>query len=819
MLDDDRLHGPRFEYSEAAVTEILDFLSSNSAGTVTADGSIDPSQLQIVCQYVERTIVPRKAGAGAGPVRIDAADLEGRAGLDQVLSRFYRRTIESLPGDQAHRAEALCEQGLINREGRRLSLEQGQIVDEYGVTLVTLQALVDGRLLRADPRVGSVYYELAHDTLVPAIRADREARLARRRRRRNRLLAALVALAVLVGLVATAIIASSGSGDGGPSDVVAPPPPPPSLAAGEQDTATLDAATPSREFTVTAAGAAPLEVRVEPDPNLDVVVVATDAAGGTRSQDQLGNGGVERLVIPHGAETDDEYVIQVTSLAPPDAGFTIAVGEIEPDDLAVGEASSGAIAAEGDVAVYSLTLGDGDQAIVDVVPQLEDAAEASGDTEAKATLDPTIELIDPTSDESRSIVDAGGPGVAERAIVSRPGPTLVVVRGKTTTGGFTIEVTDKSPEVPIGRATAGAIDQVGAVSEFSFAAEPGAAHAVLVAPDLQLDGVLGITGGSEPRTVDRVRQGRPELAVVVADGADVDLQVSGFESSVGSFDLTVSPAATQPEPDAAVSGSGLAVYDVPLAEGETKLLSVAPAADTTEIELVWFAPDGAIAGTALSSGDQPASLTIDGAAGPHRVVVVPRSTVEGEAPSGYVVTSTSEQAYIDAFAALLDDIAALEQRTEQYGTDRTALEAELFGGDPVADPGQDFAATLNAYQAGHRELAEQYASDVQPMIAALEAAPLPVSPFGDLDAVRDAAVRHYRSWLDFVDEYQRAIELWTFDVLGGRTTENLVDDARNRMRPFIDETANSFTDLCTALSDEQPPSGSFQGTIAAECES
>jgi hypothetical protein len=105
------------------------------------------------------------------------------------------------------------------------------------------------------------------------------------------------------------------------------------------------------------------------------------------------------------------------------------------------------------------------------------------------------------------------------------------------------------------------------------------------------------------------------------------------------------------------------------------------------------------------------------------------------------------------------------------------------------------------------------------MIAALEAAPLPVSPFGDLDAVRDAAVRHYRSWLDFVDEYQRAIELWTFDVLGGRTTENLVDDARNRMRPFIDETANSFTDLCTALSDEQPPSGSFQGTIAAECES
>ncbi len=36
--------------------------------------------------------------------------------------------------------------------------------------------LVDNRLLRADPRVGSVYYELSHDTLVKPIRNSQKRR-------------------------------------------------------------------------------------------------------------------------------------------------------------------------------------------------------------------------------------------------------------------------------------------------------------------------------------------------------------------------------------------------------------------------------------------------------------------------------------------------------------------------------------------------------------------------------------------------------------------------------------------------------------------
>jgi hypothetical protein len=457
--------------------------------------------------------------------------------------------------------------------------------------------------------------------------------------------------------------------------------------------------------------------------------------------------------------------------------------------------------------------------IVDVDPRLDedDATDASSETEAKATLDPTIEVIDSTSETNRPIVDAGGPGVVERAIVSRPGQSLVVVRGKSTAGAFTIAVGDKSPEVPVGDTAAGAIDEVGATSEFTFTTDPGAVHAVLVAPELQFDAVLGITSGSDPRSVDRVRQGQPELALVAADDQRVDLEVSGFESSVGSFDLSVSGASTAPTPDVGVAGAGLQVYDVPLATGASALVTVAPSSADTEIELTSFAPDGTISGTALSSAELPATLTVSGAEGVHHVVVVPRSTAEGGAPSDYLVTVTSEQAYVDAFGALLDDIAALESRTAQYTDDRAALESQLFGDSGVADPGPAFQATLDSYQQGHSALADQYLADVQPMVAALDAKPLQASPFGDLDRVRDAAVRHYRSWLDYVPEYQTAIELWTFDVLNGRTNANFIDYSQNRLRSFIQETDDSFFALCGALRDEQPSSGSFSERIANEC--
>lgn len=169
--DDPRLKSQRFTYTERAADLLLEFLRTRHVrGEAQLAASVDPSQLQIICQHVERTILPRKTrDAGDHTVEITPEDLGGPEGLNAILLDFYRREIDALDPEDQDKARALCEAGLISRNGRRLSLEEGEIQADYGVSTRLLGELIDRRLLRAEPRVGSVYYELAHDTLVASI--------------------------------------------------------------------------------------------------------------------------------------------------------------------------------------------------------------------------------------------------------------------------------------------------------------------------------------------------------------------------------------------------------------------------------------------------------------------------------------------------------------------------------------------------------------------------------------------------------------------------------------------------------------------------
>ena len=114
-------------------------------------------------------------------VTIEADDLGGADGLSSVVGDFYRRTIGTFPPKTQRSVQRLCEEGLISKGGRRLSLERDEIAARYGVSAATLDELVDQRLLRAEPRVGSAYYELSHDTLLRPIVADRAERQEARR--------------------------------------------------------------------------------------------------------------------------------------------------------------------------------------------------------------------------------------------------------------------------------------------------------------------------------------------------------------------------------------------------------------------------------------------------------------------------------------------------------------------------------------------------------------------------------------------------------------------------------------------------------------
>ena len=141
--------------------------------------SVDPSQLQIICQHLERIILPRKeaTAAPAAIAEISEADLGGDDGLNEILGDFYRREIEEFSPEDRNLVRSLCENGLISKSNRRLSLEEGEIQSNFGVSSQLLDELVSRRLVRAEPRVGSVYYELAHDTLVAPILAYRNERV------------------------------------------------------------------------------------------------------------------------------------------------------------------------------------------------------------------------------------------------------------------------------------------------------------------------------------------------------------------------------------------------------------------------------------------------------------------------------------------------------------------------------------------------------------------------------------------------------------------------------------------------------------------
>jgi hypothetical protein len=211
-LEDPGLETRPFQYAPEALDGIWTFLSRRLPGQVVESKPyVEPFQLQLVCQRAEEIALDlQRARAGAqpaekglpaglqatadgGPVTITWEGLGREAGLQTTLASFYERQIAALASPRARRrTRRLCEYGLISASGRRLSLEEEEIHRTHKVAKETLGTLVGLRLLRADTRVGSVYYELSHDTLVEPILAARRRREVRRRVVQNALVLAVV---------------------------------------------------------------------------------------------------------------------------------------------------------------------------------------------------------------------------------------------------------------------------------------------------------------------------------------------------------------------------------------------------------------------------------------------------------------------------------------------------------------------------------------------------------------------------------------------------------------------------------------------------
>ena len=165
-----------YSYEEDAVRRIVKFLSVGCMRTRDIESDrVEPFQLQLLCSHYEEIAAVRQADAD-GEVVLSDEDVGDERYMERVLENFYEQTLARFPWRSRAAIQGLCEKGLTTGGGLRRTEEQQEIANKFGVTGESLRKLVDLRLLRGEPRLGSIFYELSHDTLVEPIQRSRSRR-------------------------------------------------------------------------------------------------------------------------------------------------------------------------------------------------------------------------------------------------------------------------------------------------------------------------------------------------------------------------------------------------------------------------------------------------------------------------------------------------------------------------------------------------------------------------------------------------------------------------------------------------------------------
>jgi hypothetical protein len=163
---DDNFASPVFDYEDEAIEAILNFLTDDNKD------HIESFQLQILCQSVERKVIE------TGIKRISRDDL---GNIETVYENYYEDELESIKDPTTYEAAKIfIEDGLLfddEKEPRRLSLYEGQIERDFGISKGVLDQLVNCRLLRAElSPLGGLTYELSHDTLLTPVQKSKRRR-------------------------------------------------------------------------------------------------------------------------------------------------------------------------------------------------------------------------------------------------------------------------------------------------------------------------------------------------------------------------------------------------------------------------------------------------------------------------------------------------------------------------------------------------------------------------------------------------------------------------------------------------------------------
>jgi hypothetical protein len=172
-FEGDAWSSPPFELEPACLDSLIDFIDGASDKAKV----IEPLTLQLVCQQAEEIAIKRRGPPGHR-TKLGFSDFGGLAGVERLVQNYFKSELDKLGGPRIRKqAQAMFEQGLLDPNGKRLMLEQGEIERGYGLDAAALNKLVDSRLLRREPRNESVFYEISHDRLTEAIDKQRKPKL------------------------------------------------------------------------------------------------------------------------------------------------------------------------------------------------------------------------------------------------------------------------------------------------------------------------------------------------------------------------------------------------------------------------------------------------------------------------------------------------------------------------------------------------------------------------------------------------------------------------------------------------------------------
>ena len=167
-------------YAPGVAEDLVDNLRRVQAahGGVTADASgaddalgeyIEPIHLQIVCKQLWEKLPPERTV-------IEQADMQAFGDVDQVLSDFYAnvlREVQQTTDVGERRLRTWFGHELITAGHTRKLVYRGEQNTE-GLPNAAVDILLRQYIIRAEPRGGAVYYELAHDRLVEPILSSNE---------------------------------------------------------------------------------------------------------------------------------------------------------------------------------------------------------------------------------------------------------------------------------------------------------------------------------------------------------------------------------------------------------------------------------------------------------------------------------------------------------------------------------------------------------------------------------------------------------------------------------------------------------------------